>query len=630
MNIMSIEILYLERSILIRKFKQSLYNYCQENPDKAYLLDEWDYEENEKLGFTPKTIGSSSGKKVSWICSKDKRHKWTATLNHRISGRNCPYCSSRKLFIGENDLASQRPDLAKEWHPIKNGKLTPDKVFKSSNKEVWWQCSKNPKHIWKATVNHRYSGYECPYCSNQKILIGDNDLATTHPELEKEWDYEKNYPITPQEVTSGSDKKVWWICKTCGHEWFATIFDRAKGRGCRLCSYNRVVKGVNDLATTHPNLAAQWHPTKNGNLKPTDVVKGSEKNVWWLCPDCGHEWQATITGRRNGLYCPHCNQTSTSYPEMALFYYISLIYSEAIHRYKINNIEFDIFIPSLNLAIEYDGYYWHKEKLEKENKKDQFCKDNGIRLIRLRSSKLEPTILAENIFFNETTYKSISKSFSAFLNYLDCEYNFEIDLELDYNQIIDMELLEEKENSLAVNFPELCKEIHPTLNNKFNPYKISSGSHIKIWWKCSECNHEWKTSIKNRTLHKSGCPACAGIVPIKGKTDLATKFPEVLKYWDYDKNSKIGLTPDSIGSGSNKKVFWKCPECNYCWSTTISNKIKSTCPKCTGNIAWTEEEIEILEKYYPTEGSKITEQLPNRTKSSIIHKASKLGIKYKG
>ena len=84
----------------------------------------------------------------------------------------------------------------------------------------------------------------------------NNSLAEVHPELITEWS-EKNLPLTPDDITFGSNKKVWWK-GTCGHEWQTSVKARSNGEKCPICSGARVIAGINDLATLEPLLAKQW------------------------------------------------------------------------------------------------------------------------------------------------------------------------------------------------------------------------------------------------------------------------------------------------------------------------------------------------------------------------------------
>jgi hypothetical protein len=124
-----------------------------------------------------------------------------------------------------------------------------------------------------------------------------------NPKLVKEWHYEKNYPLKPEQFFSRSAAKVWWKC-SFGHEWLMSVGHRFVGQGCPYCSNNRI-SSTNNLKFLSPELASQWHPTKNKQLKPEQVTKFSHKKVWWICFK-KHEWQSVIAWRSSGQNCPQC------------------------------------------------------------------------------------------------------------------------------------------------------------------------------------------------------------------------------------------------------------------------------------------------------------------------------------
>ena len=130
-----------------------------------------------------------------------------------------------------------------------------------------------------------------------------NSLAAVHPELIAEWS-EKNLPLTPDSITFGSNKKVWWK-GACGHEWETSVKARSNGEKCPICSGARIVAGINDLATLEPLLVKQWSE-KNLTLTPDDITFGSNKKVWWRGA-CGHVWQTSVKARSNGEKCPICS-----------------------------------------------------------------------------------------------------------------------------------------------------------------------------------------------------------------------------------------------------------------------------------------------------------------------------------
>lgn len=139
------------------------------------------------------------------------------------------------MIVGETDLKNLSPKLSAEWNHSKNGDLSPENISAHSNKKVWWKCQRG--HEWEAVINSRYSGnHECPYCTGHRILNGYNDLATKHPELMAEWDFERNVSTDPSLAGSASKTKVWWKCKECGHEWETTIAVRTRGSSCPNCA----------------------------------------------------------------------------------------------------------------------------------------------------------------------------------------------------------------------------------------------------------------------------------------------------------------------------------------------------------------------------------------------------------
>ena len=278
--------------------RKTLYDYCLELGDTA-LLEEWDSEKNE---LTPQQVTYGSKKKLWWVCGSG--HSYQASATSRTGERTgCPYCTGRLPIPGENDLATLFPGLVREWDGEKNQPLTPSGVLPGSHRSVWWLCPEG--HSWHASIKSRVDGCGCPVCTNRRIAPGENDLASTHPALAREWNAERNAPLKPQEVFAGSSRKVWWRCEK-GHEWQARIVSRSEGTGCPYCNGKRVAPGENDLATANPRLAAEWDAEKNAPLTPRDVTPYSNRRVWWRCP-LGHEYQSLISARNtSGSGCPYC------------------------------------------------------------------------------------------------------------------------------------------------------------------------------------------------------------------------------------------------------------------------------------------------------------------------------------
>ena len=201
-----------------------------------------------------------------------------------------------------------------DWDYEENGELNPEFISYASNHKVHWKCHKCG-YKWSATIYSRYNGNGCRSCAGQVLNVGKNDLLSQKPDLAKEWDYDKNYPLTPDQITVSNGKKVGWICSTCGYKWDATVDHRNRGRGCPICAKSRTVsnrldtmrKKVGSLVDNRPNLVKEWNYEKNKPLIPENFTCGSGKKVWWTCSKCGHEWESVIKNRANkGSGCPKC------------------------------------------------------------------------------------------------------------------------------------------------------------------------------------------------------------------------------------------------------------------------------------------------------------------------------------
>jgi len=359
---------------------KSLRDYCTEQ-NRPELLAQWHPTLNADL--TPDQLTYGSHRRVWWRCQQG--HEWQIAVYARTcSHSGCPVCAGTKTrqrpAKNGASLLDSAPEVAAQWHPRKNADMTPDRVAAGSHLKVWWLCEKG--HEWEATVKSRAEGRGCPVCARRKLLVGENDLATTHPQLAAQWHPTRNKQLRPQDVVAGNRRKVWWQCEH-GHEWSAVIAARvSSGSGCPVCTGKLVVAGENDLASFYPHLAAQWVAEKNGPLRPEQVSPYSNRRVWWQC-EHGHQWQSVIADRAmGGSDCPYCAGRSV--------------------------------MPGFN------------------------------------------------------------------------------DL-----QTVD---------------PAVAKEWHPTMNAALTPEQVTVGSSKRVWWQCAE-GHAWKTSVFSRTgKRRHGCPVCAGKV----------------------------------------------------------------------------------------------------------------------
>ncbi len=501
----------------------------------------------------------------------------------------------------EKNLLSEFPKIAKEWDYIKNEKR-PEEYAPHSSKKVWWICPKG--HSYECTIDHKTGRNQgCAYCSGKRVLVGFNDLRTKKPELVKEWDFDNN-DIFPEEVTVGSNKKVSWICSICGNRWKATVNDRAgvEMKGCPICAKQKRVKsfldnwlkpGENDLASQYPELADEWDNVQNTEFSAETVTVGSNYRAWWKCAICGNTWQAAVHNRvTNKSGCPICaRHKSTSFPEQSIYYYLSEIYPNTINGYKdifpAWKMELDVYIPDLKIGIEYDGIYWHSTDYAKKKAKEkyQICKSNGIKLFRVSENDEEGEGTSDIfIFRNELTNSGLDTCIEMLLSLIPHEGKaVSVNVERDRAAIMSLYITVLKEKSIAIQYPDVVWEWDVEKNKGLTPDMINATSNISYWWKC-KLGHSYKAAPSNKLSNGHGCPICSGHQLLAGFNDLQTKYPELAKEWDFERNKP--LLPTEVSAGAQKKVWWICPK-GHSYNTQILNRTgsKTNCPICSGKIA---------------------------------------------
>jgi very-short-patch-repair endonuclease len=421
--------------------------------------------------FTPLQVTVSSSREAWWqreCVSGEVPHQWQATVVNQSTFGTCSVCRGRKVQVGVNDLATVRPDLATEWHPTRNGELTPTKVTRHSMREVWWQRECVPDqtaHEWNDTVTHRNTDGGCHVCSGRKIQVGVNDLATLRPELAAEWHPTRNGDFTPAKVTEFSLREMWWqrecVPGETVHEWKSTIANRSTGHGCAVCNGRQVQVGVNDLATVRPDHAAEWHPTRNGDLTAREVTRSSMREVWWqrecIPGEAPHEWRALVNHRSSGNECAVC------------------------HGLQVQMGVNDLATVRPDLAAE-----WHPAR-NGDLTSSQVTAGAARKVWWLR--KCDPNQPAHEWQANIVT-RSNGGGCSV------C-HGYQVQVGV---------------NDLATVRPDLAAEWHPTGNGDLAPTDVTVASNRKVWWQ-RECApgvepHEWHVRIASRSTNGSGCPMC--------------------------------------------------------------------------------------------------------------------------
>jgi len=336
----------------------------------------------------------SFNEEVEWVCPVTGG-KWKSQISERIRhgkkhGFKSVFVTGARVLAGYNDIATTHPHVLQWWDYEKND-IDPTTISSGSDIKAWWVDSNDNSYqmtIYKKCI----CGQGSPFDAGKKIAPG-NSLADLYPELAKQWNYEKNGELSPYDVTTGSSRQLWWVCPETGKTWKASPKYRVKSGHCKspYMTGKRVLKGYNDLGTFYPEICKEF--SSKNDFSPYEVVAHSKKRAKWICNTCSHEWEAVIDNRTtNGSGCPHCfNAQLTSKAEREVAeYVVSLLGDDAVetsNRSIINPYELDIYIPDHNLAIEFNGLYWHTENQGKDKRyhynKWKQCKDKGIQLITI-------------------------------------------------------------------------------------------------------------------------------------------------------------------------------------------------------------------------------------------------------
>ena len=421
------------------------------------LEKEWDYSKNQ-IDINEVVIGSA--KKVHWRCQKCN-NEWITEVRHRTQrGTGCPECSQIEGTQKRNNTMVDKRGaisdelLLKEWNHEKNAEIgvSPNNVTAYSNKKAWWKCS-SCGHIWFAQIRARSRGSGCPVCAHRESVTGINDLCTTHPPLAKEWDYEENRDLLPQNVSYGMANKVGWKCPL-GHKYKATILHRSGGTGCPICNSGKQTSFAEQaivyyIKKIYPNAINRYRDIFNNGMELDiyipDIRYGLEYD--------GSFWHTEKTQKREITKYNICKRKG-----------IKLVRIKAFED------------ESENEKISYADYTFYVKE------DDTYALENFIRnfYYGYYSNRIGPFVDWASIFLS-------------------------VNIERDRYEILDY--LNKIDSSFADEFPEVAKEWHPTKNRNSLPGMFKSGSSFSPWWLCPTCGNEWRSPIYARSKGR-GCMVC--------------------------------------------------------------------------------------------------------------------------
>jgi len=499
---------------------------------------------------------------------------------------NMPLPKNQRVYIINN------PNLIQKWDFERNEKngLDPSKITEGSHWSADFICPKCGNR-WNGIIRHFKNSQYCEDCirkesqnnRRKKEIEKKGSLIDLFPNIAKEWDYKENEKlnITPHTVLPNSNYNVSWVCPECGGHYKTYIGNRTKGTGCPYCAGQKIMVGVNDLATTRPDLLKEWDYEKNNKLgiTPNSVMRGTHVVANWICP-VGHEYKKEIKIRTSGQGCTICAQESqTSFPEQALYFYLSKVFNDVKNRY--GNPEIDIYIPSLKFGIEYDGMFAHKNKEKHDEHKSLILQEKGISLLRIKEvKKITNKDTDKIIYCIPSNYSHMQEVLSKVINYINSKYkmnlNINIDIEKDRITIEELYINSLKQNSIKEKYPEIAKEWDYEKNGRLKPDFIPYGSSKKYWWKCG--NHSYLATPKHR-VHGTGCPYCNMKKLLIGVNDIKTLYPQVLDNWDYDLNDN---KPEESIAVLSRHHYWKCSKGHSYYATLRARLSNRRCTICSG------------------------------------------------
>lgn len=566
------------------------------------LLLFWDYEKNKNI--KPEEVFYGSERKVWWKCSLG--HSYEQALCNKSMGQGCPICANKRHagVAEEKSLANNSPEIAKEWHPTLNGELTPSDVHNGSSMNVWWLCPRG--HAYQKTIAKRtIRGQGCPICR-----LEDRAFSNVHPELLAFWDYEKNTDIRPGEIYYGSEKKVWWKCPK-GHSYQQKVNAKSRGADCPICTHQQISEET-CLEVVCPEIAKEWHPTKNGEITPRDVMPSSHRKVWWICP-AGHEYKTVIYARqRTG--CPICDsEKRTSFPEQAIRYYLGkMIQVEG--RSSVGGFEADIYCPTMKIAIEYDGEYFHvgDKNDAREDRKNKFFIKEGILLFRVKETKKSIKFGCQEMPYGykiNTTYSQdydfvgdvIRTIVDRINKHFNTNFSVNVDIKRDKVDILNLYAQQKDINSFLTQKPLGAKKWDYEKNGDIDLRLLPKTSKKKYWWKCPTCGNAWYGSLDN-IVNSLTCNKCSRQVKtaydVAPETEmdsttvfrelspnLQTENPDLASQWHPTKNGYF--KPTHVTPKSGKRVWWLCPNCGHEWTQMVktrnNGKTARKCPVCANN-----------------------------------------------
>lgn len=521
-----------------------------------------------------------------------------------------------KVIPGINDLQTLYPEIAAEFDIEANG-ILPSQITAGSSKKFTWICPKG-HHYETTPYNRTAHGFGCQYCSGHAVLKGFNDLATVRPDLAAELVDELNNGITAYTITAGSAKKLHWKCPVCGYVYASTVVHRNLcNSGCPKCSNKKISvkasmpKAGKSLAEVHPEIAAELHPTRNGNISPYNVPYGSGRKLWFTCSACGYEYEASVNDRNNGAGCPKCLQMiqqqkrkqKERFNEQTNIREIpegNRLVDKVPQILELWDTKRNGDITPYNISygsqkevhlICKSGHTFSKAAVDvyKTNCNCPFCFSStsyGEQFIYWAFKQVYPGKANNGNYYvlNRAKHKGyeidiVIKPLKLYIEYSGAYWHKEkAQRDLEKKVVCNADgyrlitIIEDKEitgvqrqvdsiyyKGLGVNRDQQLKEIFEMIAKE---YKLDTS------------NIDYEKVAKLAVEYSKGA---GKITPGKSLLD---KYPEVAKRWS---KRNLPVLPSDISAHSNKQFYFICKQCGLAYKKTVADEVRGTgkCPLCT-------------------------------------------------
>lgn len=545
-----------------------------------------DWHPSNNNGKSPRDFLPGSSQRVFWLCNVCA-FEWNCKICDRaLKKSGCPKCYRDRMNETHHDLASRKrsararklsgvplsisdPDVAAQWHPNKNGDWTPSDFTRGANVIAWWKCNRGEDHEWKCSIDKRFRKHQrntgCPFCAGLRRSV-TNSLAAIHPNLSSQFDRKRNRGLDATTLKADSRAKIWWKLP-CGHSIKERIQVRLSAPDrCTHCFRKQFppihVSRIIPLTQSHPELAVQWHETLNGDKKPDQFSESSTYRAWWRCiKNSAHEFQGQITHRvRSGSACPVCKLAGKSLAK------VRPDVASLWHPTRNEHLAPETVFPGSELIV-----WWQ-------------CNQNVLHDHQAR------------------IYSKTGR------NPTGCPYC--------------AKQKTDGASSLAAKYPNIASELHPTKNGALSALDLRWDTNRKVIWQCLQNRkHEWKGSVKQRTIGNRSCPHCSGYL-VNDENRLSIVFPDLASEWHKKKNRwlypefegtfklhtnrRLNLPANTknrrirasdVSFKSTEEVWWQCSASSlHIWKDEIYGRAvgKRGCPFCAGKRIAADNNLEAI------------------------------------